>query len=214
MKNEIKILGIALSLLIMAMTSSCGGGGNGGTSDAAGSGILAPLAQKYVEISDNRLESENALKKLEKDGFSESAQKEADKIINGIKQKNDALEAEAKSVAEGLKGQNIKCTATAATGLTETECTVYGVKVSSNSANVVLAFAVRPTADKAPGCLFLDKDGKTIGKMKTFVNGDGTLAVIYMITTKNNAESARMAACIDAVSLVTEAEYDAAVVSK
>ncbi len=211
--SAIRTAAIVLSLTSVTLLASCG---KDGSSTAAGNesddanGILAPLAKKYIEISENRLESDKALKELEADGFSESAQKKADKVINGINEKNNALEAEAKTLAEGLKGKTIACTATEATGLTGPECQIYGIKASGKSANVVLAFKGSATTDKVFGCLFKDDGGQTIYKIKTFVNGDGTLGVIYMITTKDNAESARIAARTAEIALVSEAEYNAA----
>lgn len=201
---------LAVSFLSAASLCGCGGSGEAGRSQDAGSGVLAPLSGKYIEIAGNRLESEKALKELEASGFDEAAQKKADKIINELNQKNDALEAEAKSVAEGLKGKNIACTTSDATGLTDVECTVYGVKASSKSANVVLAFTSTAPMDKDLGCLFLDESGQTLNKMKAFANGDGTIGVIYMITTKDDAESARIASRVASISLVTGAEYEAA----
>jgi len=84
------------------------------------------------------------------------------------------------------------------------------VKASSKSANVVLAFTSTSPMDKNYGCLFLDEAGQTVDKMKTFINGDGTSGVIYMITSKDDAERARVASRIASISLVTEAEYEAA----
>lgn len=201
---------LAVSVVLAASLCGCNGRGEGGQHCGAGSGVLAPLAEKYIDIAGNRQESDKALKELEASGFDESAQKKADKIINELNQKNDALEAEAKSVAEGLKDKEIACSASAATGLTDVTCTVYGVKASSKSANVVLAFTSTSPMDKNYGCLFLDEAGQTVDKMKTFINGDGTSGVIYMITSKDDAERARVASRIASISLVTEAEYEAA----
>lgn len=201
---------LSATICLAALFTACsGGGGNSSSTPSSesdsnvGNGILAPLAEKYVKIAEINKDCEEQMKEA---GNSDT--EKLDKIANEAKEKKDVLVDEAKSIAENLKGKSIDCTAAENTGLSGLECSIFGVKASTSSATVTLQFKASAPIEQAYGCLYLDESGKPVSKLKTFTNGDGSMGIIYTIGTKNDGESARIAAQIASVKIVTVEEFE------
>lgn len=202
--NSMKQTIITIALFALASLTACSNGES--STDNSGSGPLSPLAEKYIGIAANDAEQREALKDLK----GSSDMKEAEKICNEFQAKNDALQEEAKTLAEQMKGSKIPCNASEATGLQNVECTISGVNAKSSSANVVLNFKGASPFDGDYGCLFENEKGEVLAKLRTVSNGDGTLGVIYTLGTKNDGESSHIGSEITRVQIVSLPEFEAA----
>lgn len=200
-----KKLNSIIAVCMTALLCGCGGGAGTGNSVKTGDGPLSPLAEKYVQIGLNNQELSEMRDQAEDPGSEKIS-----KFAIEVRQKNDALEEEAKAAAEELKGKTIPCEASEGTGLTNPVCTISAVRASSSNAAVVLVFKAEQEITNNFGCLFENSKGEIIEKLRLYVSGDGTPQVIYMFSPKRGA---LQATDLTKIRLVTVEEFEGSTVS-
>lgn len=202
-----KHLFLSIAVCAMALLTGCGNAGeSSGSNVKTGDGPLALLAEKYVQIGIN---SDELSKKIDENKDDREKIKE---IAEKMNQKNEALEEEAKEIAESLKGQAIDCAASEATGLTGAECHISSVKPLPKKASVILEFKAEQPITQNFGCLFKNNKGEILNKLRLYMGGDGLPSIIYMFSSNKGGESAITASEITKVEIVSDEEYEASAI--
>lgn len=197
-----KKLSSFLTICALTLLCSCGGK-DGNNAPGAGSGPLAPLAEKYLQmgINDEEIRKAEMADKTDKTKLNEMADE--------VREKNEALEAEAVAAAETLNGKTIPCEASEGTGLSSVDCVISKVNASSTQAVVVLDFMSQQPFTQAYGCLFENSKGEVYDKLQLYTNGVGTPQVAYMFSARHGGKTSLKATDLTKLKIVTKDEYSA-----